>query len=104
MARQFSQDQVASTLPNWDAIVNANSQRILQWLNGHPFPLKRFYRESASNASSPACLNLVTFPAAQEEGGMAYLKDPEPGEQNQIWSDGTDWRYLITGNVVTGIS
>jgi hypothetical protein len=103
-ARQLSQSQISSTNGNWDSLVNANAARVLAWLNGSPFPLKRFYRVSGSNTSYPACLNLVAFNAAEEEGGLAYLKDPESGQTPMIYSNGVNWKYVKTDTNVTGIA
>lgn len=103
-SQNFTQSIVGPGTPGWDAIVSDNAARLETWLSGQPFCVKRFYRVSGSNASAPQTLSLVNFPAASFEGAVVFLKDPEGAEGPFAYSNGTNWKYLLTGNNLTGIA
>lgn len=103
-APRFQAQQIGPNTVGWDAGAQANADLSEQFLDGQPHQHKRLYRVSTSNADRPNKLDLKDFPAAQYEGHYAYLMDPESGEKPHVYSDGTDWRYVLTDNALTGIT
>lgn len=103
-APRFQVQQIGPGTSGWDAPEQANADLAQQFADEMPHQHKRFYRVSTSNADRPNKLDLKDFPAASYEGHYVYLMDPEVGEKAHVYSDGTDWRYVLSDNALTGIA
>lgn len=103
-APRFGQLEIEFGQASWPADANGNFAAVRQHLDGQPHQHKRLQRISASNTSLGGVLNLTDYPAANYEGHYGYLVDPESGQKRHIYSDGTNWKYVLTDANVTGIS
>lgn len=100
----FQVQVIGPGLAGWDGPLQGTLDMINTWLEGQPHQHKRLARVSSSNANYPGVRNLKDFPATLYQGHYAYLVDPEAGEKAHVYSDGTDWRYVLTDNALTGIT
>ena len=103
IAPNFDYQVLPTATQGWNGIADANMSALRTFLSLQPTAKKRAYRVSASLGGTdyPDKIALVNFDPTNFQGCEVYLLDPEGSEKPHVYSDGTNWRYVLTNNTVT---